>query len=313
MRDSLGLAQGGIRLSQQEVPLRINSGSNTGAGLLLPRRQLAADDRRAARDALPDRAVLRRQGRRRRRSPTPRRATSRRDFTRDPAWYTDIRDAGQRVRRADRRRHGHQPEGQRSPKAEEYGTAGRQVHGDLLPRGRRRRRRPAASRRRRRARRRAAPDARRVIALLEASIDAPTSTDTPGTVGGTVPATLSLTLGAPATFGAVHAGRRQGLHGDHRRPPSPAPRVTRRSSRLATPGHLVNGAFSLPQPLQAGSGRRSRRWAARQRRRPSRPGRPRPRNEAVTITFKQSIAANDALRTGTYSKTLTFTLSTTTP
>ena len=29
--------------------------------------------------------------------------------------------------------------------------------------------------------------------------------------------------------------------------------------------------------------------------------------------FKQSIAANEPLRTGTYSKTLTFTLSTTTP
>ena len=29
--------------------------------------------------------------------------------------------------------------------------------------------------------------------------------------------------------------------------------------------------------------------------------------------FKQSIAANEALRTGTYSKTLTFTLSTTQP
>ena len=36
-------------------------------------------------------------------------------------------------------------------------------------------------------------------------------------------------------------------------------------------------------------------------------------NDAVTITFKQLIKANDALRTGTYSKTLTFTLSTTTP
>jgi len=33
----------------------------------------------------------------------------------------------------------------------------------------------------------------------------------------------------------------------------------------------------------------------------------------VTIGFKQSIGANEALRTGTYSKTLTFTLSTTSP
>ena len=33
----------------------------------------------------------------------------------------------------------------------------------------------------------------------------------------------------------------------------------------------------------------------------------------MTVTFKQHVGANDALRTGTYSKTLTFTLSTTTP
>ena len=36
-------------------------------------------------------------------------------------------------------------------------------------------------------------------------------------------------------------------------------------------------------------------------------------NDAVAIAFKQSIAANEPLRTGTYAKTLTFTLSTTTP
>ena len=36
-------------------------------------------------------------------------------------------------------------------------------------------------------------------------------------------------------------------------------------------------------------------------------------NDAVTLGFRQAIGANDALRTGTYSKTLTFTLSTTTP
>jgi hypothetical protein len=36
-------------------------------------------------------------------------------------------------------------------------------------------------------------------------------------------------------------------------------------------------------------------------------------NDQVTIAFKQAIGANEALRTGTYSKTLTFTLSTTAP
>jgi hypothetical protein len=33
----------------------------------------------------------------------------------------------------------------------------------------------------------------------------------------------------------------------------------------------------------------------------------------VAISFQQAIGANDGLRTGSYSKTLTFTLSTTTP
>ena len=33
----------------------------------------------------------------------------------------------------------------------------------------------------------------------------------------------------------------------------------------------------------------------------------------MTITYKQSIGRTEALRTGSYSKTLTFTLSTTTP
>ena len=78
-------------------------------------------------------------------------------------------------------------------------------------------------------------------------------------------------------------------------------------------GKLVNGTFALPQTLQANGGgafapvggsaspTTLKTWSA-----PT-------SNEAVPITFKQSIGANDALRTGTYSKTLTFTLSTTTP
>ena len=36
-------------------------------------------------------------------------------------------------------------------------------------------------------------------------------------------------------------------------------------------------------------------------------------NDAVALQFQQPIAANDALRSGAYSKTLTFTLSTTAP
>ena len=84
-------------------------------------------------------------------------------------------------------------------------------------------------------------------------------------------------------------------------------------------GHLVNGTFSLPQPLQArarnaantgtaynnvGSSRLAAEPADLQR-----PGLQRP----VTLRFSQLINANDALRTGAYGKTLTFTLSTTNP
>jgi hypothetical protein len=36
-------------------------------------------------------------------------------------------------------------------------------------------------------------------------------------------------------------------------------------------------------------------------------------NDAVTVTFTQAIGATDALRTGSYAKTLAFTPSTTTP
>ena len=36
-------------------------------------------------------------------------------------------------------------------------------------------------------------------------------------------------------------------------------------------------------------------------------------NDAVTVGFTQRVEATDALRTGAYSKTLTFTLSTTQP
>jgi hypothetical protein len=84
-------------------------------------------------------------------------------------------------------------------------------------------------------------------------------------------------------------------------------------------GKLVNGTFALPETLQANAvlGTTSNgvyapvggsaaptpllSWAA-----PA-------SNAGVTIGFKQPIKSTDALRTGQYNKTLTFTLSTTTP
>jgi len=78
------------------------------------------------------------------------------------------------------------------------------------------------------------------------------------------------------------------------------------------PGHLVNGVFTLASPLQA----RANSGAFG-------PISATPltlltylapvSNDQVTIGLKQPIGANDPLRTGMYSKTLTFTLSTTQP
>jgi hypothetical protein len=61
----------------------------------------------------------------------------------------------------------------------------------------------------------------------------------------------------------------------------------------------VNGTFSLAQPLQVSGVPKT--WNAPVS------------NDTVTLGFKQSIGANDALRSGSYSKVLTFTLSTTNP
>jgi hypothetical protein len=83
------------------------------------------------------------------------------------------------------------------------------------------------------------------------------------------------------------------------------------------PGHLVNGTFSLPSALKASAtspagasaGQGTVSGAPLSLLSWSNPV----SNDAVTMTFTQPVAATDPLRTGTYAKTLTFTLSTTTP
>jgi hypothetical protein len=147
----------------------------------------------------------------------------------------------------------------------------------------------------------------------------PLSTSATTGAGGTVPATLSLTLGPPASFGAFTPGVANAYGaatiatvlstaGDA------TLSVADPDARAA--GHLVNGSFALPQPLQAkatdaattgtafkavGALLNLLTWSAPVS------------NDAVTISFQQPIGANDALRTGSYAKTLTFTLSTTAP
>jgi hypothetical protein len=148
------------------------------------------------------------------------------------------------------------------------------------------------------------------------------STDVPGSGGGTVPATLALTLGAPAAFGAFTPGvAREYTATQMASVVSTAGdgMLTVSDASSTNTGKLVNGAFALAQPLMASASSAGGTAAAGG----AVGGSAAPTsiltwggpvsNDAVTVTFKQSVGANEALRTGTYSKALTFTLSTTTP
>ncbi len=145
-----------------------------------------------------------------------------------------------------------------------------------------------------------------------------TSTSEEGTVGGTVPATLGLSLGTPANFGAFIPGVERTYEAS-----TEATVISTAGDALLSvsdpgpnPGRLVNGAFALPELLQArarnatntgtaynnvGSSLNLLQYSAPIS------------NDKVSLQFSQRIKANDALRTGSYSKTLTFTLSTTNP
>ena len=75
------------------------------------------------------------------------------------------------------------------------------------------------------------------------------SVDTPGTVGGTVPATLSLTLGAPASFGTFMPAT------DRTYEAATSASVTSSAGDAALsvspqPAYLANGTFTLSEPLQ---------------------------------------------------------------
>ena len=143
-----------------------------------------------------------------------------------------------------------------------------------------------------------------------------TGTSVDGTVTGTVPATLSLILGAPASLG----GFTPGLTSDYTGNMTASVTSTGADAQLSVldssstaTGRLVNGAYALAQPLQVNAG-----GPFAPLRTDNGPlllksyGGP-VSNDPVTLAFKQHIDSTEGLRTGSYSKTLTFTLSTTTP
>jgi hypothetical protein len=123
-----------------------------------------------------------------------------------------------------------------------------------------------------------------------------THVEQPGTAGGDVPATLALTLGAPASFGAFIPG----VAKEYTASTTASVTSTAGDAALSvSSGRLTNGAFSLEQPVVVTPEKAA--WTGPVT------------NDAFAIGFKQSIGATEGLRTGSYSSTLTFTLSTRTP
>jgi len=141
-------------------------------------------------------------------------------------------------------------------------------------------------------------------------------------VSGTVSPTLSLTMGGPATFPAFVPGSAR----DYAATTSATVTSSAGDAALSVAdpsstniGRMVNGSFSLAQAMQAAATSAGGTGSAMA------PigGSASPTtlltyagpvsNDAVTVSFKQSIGQNEALRTGSYTKSLVFTLSTTTP
>jgi hypothetical protein len=134
-------------------------------------------------------------------------------------------------------------------------------------------------------------------------------------VVATVPTILSLSLGSTTSLGAFTPG----VTKDYTAATTARVTATTGDASLSVvdratsnQGHLVNGSAVVPRPLQisvAGGAFAPIGAAALPLKSWTGPT----SVEQVPLTVKQSILETDALRAGTYGKTLTFTLSTTTP
>jgi hypothetical protein len=142
----------------------------------------------------------------------------------------------------------------------------------------------------------------------------------PTQVSGDVTPALALGVGAHSSFGAFTPG----VAKDYQASVDATVTATARDAALTVvdpsatnPGHLRNGAFVMPRALQVAAASP----AAGTHEYVAVGGSPAPllgysgpiAADPVTITFKQPMSATDALASGTYGTTLTFSLSTTTP
>ncbi|MDA0180072.1 ThuA domain-containing protein [Solirubrobacter phytolaccae] len=139
---------------------------------------------------------------------------------------------------------------------------------------------------------------------------------------GSVPGVLALALTTPPTFGTFTPGVTRDYTATtqaHITSSAGEAKLTVSDPSTAHPGKLVNGSLALPQAVQvkatsarggtgvfAALGTTSAPTTLLTYSGPV-------GKDTATIDFKQSIAETDDLRRGTYAKTLTFTLSTTTP
>jgi len=145
---------------------------------------------------------------------------------------------------------------------------------------------------------------------------------TGGPVGGDTPATLQLTLGATPTFSPFVPGVNQSYTA------TTTAQVLSTAGNAALSvadassdhtGHLVNGTYFLPAALEVGASAAPPVTSTAPVGGSAAPttilnwGNATAGVETITLMFKQNIVATDALRTGPYAKTLTFTLSTTAP
>jgi cytochrome c len=161
-------------------------------------------------------------------------------------------------------------------------------------------------------------------ATVSVTVVGPTALETsqPGDVTATVPSVLSLSISQNASLGAVTPGIAKdystSVTGLVTSTSGSAALTVSDPSSTAT-GRLVNGTYALAQPLQV------------QASDPTRPagafgpvgGSANPLTiltldsavsaDPITIGIKQSVGASELLRAGSYSKTLTFTLTSTTP
>ena len=151
------------------------------------------------------------------------------------------------------------------------------------------------------------------VKTIAFSIIHPVETET--NVVATVPTILGLTLAPTTALGAFTPG----VTKDYTATTSARVTATTGDATLSVSdrsasnaGRMVNGTSALPRPLEisVGAGTFSpvgatalllKSWSG-------------PTSiEQVPLTVKQSIVDTDPLRAGTYGKTLTFTLATTTP